>query len=173
MRNHTKSKKLQPHCSTQILPPATACIIIYPEEPNFQRPRPLYQACTREPKRRSPRRPTKLFWSFSRKPAIGLHWSSFSVTPTRRCIATSLVSPAPPSRMTYCKKLRCRFFASSLTCASPPSSAPGPSASLPGLLSLTSSTLAAGSHSTTHPPNNSPFSTPLSASRLMRPFSHS
>ena len=113
MRNHTKSKKLQPHCSTQILPPAAACIIIYPEEPNFQRPRPLYQACTREPKRRSPRRPTKLFWSFSRKPAIGLHWSSFSVTPTRRCIATSLVSPAPPSRMTYCKKLRCRFFANS------------------------------------------------------------
>jgi hypothetical protein len=39
---------------------------------NFQ-PRHLSQACIPELKRRSPRRPSKLCWSFSPKPATELH----------------------------------------------------------------------------------------------------
>ncbi len=141
--------------------PSDAFIIIYPPEPNFQRPQHLSQACTPELKRRSPRRPTKPCWSFSRKPATGPHWNNFSVTPTRRCAATSPVSSALPSPTTFSKRLRSRSSASSGSCASPPSSAPGPSGSLRVLPSRISNTPAAGNPSTTHHLNTSLLSYPF------------
>ncbi len=98
---------------------------ILSRQPNFNCLSPLFQACTSHYIRRRLLRPTKPCLYCLPRAAIGLLWKNCSGTVMRRCGATLRGWLAPISPMTFCRRLPSRFFASSRSCASLPSSTPG------------------------------------------------